>query len=273
MHAFDYLCVRSVAEAADALARDEEAKVLAGGMSLLPVLRHRLASPSTLIDLNRIPGLREITVAGERLRIGAMATHHSVASAPEVRRLIPALADLAGGIGDPLVRNRGTIGGSLANNDPAACYPSALLALDGIVHTQHRAIGSDDFIRGTFQTALEPGEIIIAVEFPRPSHAAYVKFANFASRFSIVGVFLARRAGTTRIGVTGAGPCAFRPTALEAALDANFAPEAVAGLSHPAAALITDIHASAEFRAHLVTELTMRAVARALAPPAAAAEG
>jgi carbon-monoxide dehydrogenase medium subunit len=193
-----------------------------------------------------------------------MATHYAVSTSPEARHLIPALADLAGGIGDPLVRNRGTIGGSLANNDPAACYPSALLALDGVVHTQKRAIAADDFIRGTFETALEPGEIITAVEFPRPDRAAYIKFANFASRFSIVGVFVAQRAGRVRVGITGAGAYAFRPPALEEALNQAFTAAAAEGVRISAETLNTDIHATAEFRAHLIPELTARAVRRCL---------
>ena len=263
MYAFDYKRPQTVDEALAALA-GEGAQLLAGGMSLVPVMRHRLAAPGCLIDLNRIAALRAISVTADTVRIGAMATHASVAASAEVRAAIPALALLAGGIGDPLVRKRGTIGGSLANNDPAACYPSALLGLGGTVITNRRSIPGDDYILGTFQTALEPGEIILAVDFPIPDQAVRIKFENFGSRFSIVGLFLTRTKGKVRIGVTGAGQCAFRLTAMEQALDHVFRPEAALAVTISPAELLTDIHADAEYRAHLITELSSRAVAQCL---------
>ena len=263
MYAFDYKRPQTLEEALAALTGDG-GQLLAGGMSLVPVMRHRLAAPGILIDLNRIPALREIAVTADMVRIGAMAPHASVAAHGGIRAAIPALASMAGGIGDPLVRNRGTIGGSLANNDPAACYPSALLGLGGTVVTDRRRIPGDDYILGTFQTALEPGEIILAVEFPVPEQAAHIKFENFGSRFSIVGIFLSRHAGRVRIGVTGAGQCAFRPHALEQALERDFRPEAALAVTISQADLLTDIHADAEYRAHLIPELSGRAVARCL---------
>jgi len=262
MYAFAYHRARSLADAADALRNTPGAMPLAGGMSLVPVMRHRLAAPAALVDLNAVAELRGITVTATSVRIGAMTTHYTVASSAELQRAIPALARLAGGIGDPLVRNRGTIGGSLAHNDPAACYPCALLGLGATVHTDRRKIPADDFIRGSFQTALASGELITSVEFPRPDAAAHLKFENFASRFSIVGVFVARTGGKVRVGITGAGPCAFRAAPLEAALECEFSPAAIADLHIPPSALIDDVHASAKFRSHLITELAGRAVAQ-----------
>ncbi len=264
MYKFAYSRPGSVEEAAGLLSADGEARLLSGGMSLVPVLRHRLAAPARLIDLNRIPDLRKIEAEPGLVRIGAAATHYAVSVSPLVRAHIPALAGLAGGIGDPLVRNRGTIGGSLANNDPAACYPSALLGLGGTVYTNRRAIPPDTFILGTFQTALEPGELIVQVEFPVPDVAAHVKFENFASRFSIVGVFVSRTGSRVRVGVTGAAACAFRAIPLEAELERDFTPEAVEGILIPEDTLNPDIHASASFRSQLITELTARAVAQCL---------
>lgn len=270
MHAFDYCRVRSIAEAETALAADENAMLLAGGMSIVPVLKQRLAAPTMLVDLGKLDELRAIRVSDGMVTIGALTTHHAVATSLDVQHCIPALARLAGGIGDPLVRNRGTIGGSLAFNDPAACYPSALLGLGGTVVTSRRRIDGDRYIVGIFQTALEPGEIITAVEFPIPDCAAHIKFANFASRFSIVGIFVSRRHNTVRVGVTGAGPFAFRATQLEEALTNEFSSESLTDLHIPAAELTTDIHASAEYRSHLVTELTSRSVAQCCADGAAA---
>ncbi|MEQ9811927.1 MAG: FAD binding domain-containing protein [Azospirillaceae bacterium] len=265
MHPFDHQAPDTLAAAVKALAEDEDAQALAGGMSLVPVLRHRLAAPSVLVDLSRIPDLSFIRDHGDRLEIGAMTKHATVAASPEVRRRIPALAGLAGDIGDPLVRNRGTIGGSLANNDPAACYPSALLGLGGTVRTDRREIAADDFILGTFETALAPGELIVAVSFPVPEMAVHLKEKNFASRFSVVGLFLSRTGGRVRIGVTGAGPHAFRPTAFEDALSADFTPGALGGLAVPAGELNEDQHASAAYRSHLISVLAAMAVERCLA--------
>lgn len=265
MHAFDYQRPTTLEQARKALESLEDSKLLAGGMSIVPVMRHRLANPAALIDLGKIEALSSITEDGGRLRIGAMAKHYTVSKSEVVKKVIPALVQLAGGIGDPLVRNRGTIGGSLAHNDPGACYPSSILALGASVHTSHRDIAADDFIIGTFTTALEPTEIIIAVSFPRPNQAAYMKFINSSSRFSIVGIFLARFGGSVRVGVTGAGHHAFRCTPLENALSENFAPTAARAIKIPADGLLDDIHGSAHYRAHLIPELTARAVEHCVA--------
>ncbi len=262
MHSFEYRNPQTLAEA-QALLRDTHgAKLLAGGMSLVPVMRLRLVEVPALIDLNRIAALSGITVSEGVVRIGAMTRHAAVAASAEVKAAIPALAMLAGGIGDPLVRNRGTIAGSLANNDPAACYPSALLGLESTVVTQQRRIPGDDFITGMFQTALAADEIITAVEFNAPRRAAYVKFANYSSRFSIVGVFVSRYASGVRVAVTGAGAHAFRVADLEKALSGNFSAAAIAGIAIDPANLMSDLHASAEYRAHLISGLAQRAVAQ-----------
>jgi carbon-monoxide dehydrogenase medium subunit len=258
MYAFDYKRAATLEEARKALEGIAESKLLAGGMSIVPVLRYRLAQPSALIDLGKIEALRGVSEANNMVRIGAMTTHYAVARSEQVCSKIPALAQLAGGIGDPLVRNRGTIGGSLAHNDPAACYPSSILALGATIHTNRRDIDADNFIVGTFTTALEPSEIM-------PDCAAYIKFINAASRFSIVGVFIARRGGAVRVGITGAGDYAFRCGPIEQALSAKFTPEAARAVRIPAEGLNDDIHGSAEYRAHLIPELTARAVEHCLA--------
>jgi aerobic carbon-monoxide dehydrogenase medium subunit len=265
MYAFDYSRPTTLDEARSELEASGESKPLAGGMSIVPVLRHRLAQPSILIDLGKIDVLKDISEADGMLRIGAMATHFAVSKSEMVRKTIPALAQLAGGIGDPLVRNRGTIGGSLAHNDPAACYPSSILALGATIRTNRRDIAADGFILGTFTTALQPGEIIVAVSFPPPDYAAYIKFINASSRFSIVGVFVARYGDTIRVGVTGAGHHAFRCGPLEKTLSERFTPEAARSLKISAAGLNGDIHGSAEYRAHLIPELTARAIEHCLA--------
>lgn len=264
MHAFDYRRPADLAAAQEALRRGES-KLIAGGMSLVPIMRHRLASPSLLVDLGAISALTGIEDIAQGLRIGAMTPHVAVSRSDLVHRKIPALSQLAGGIGDPLVRNRGTIGGSLAHNDPAACYPSALLSLGGTVHTDRRVIEADDFIVGPFATALETGEIILGVSFPRPDSAAYIKFINSSSRFSIVGVFASRFEGRARIAVTGAGHHAFRATALEEVLTKDFLPDAARAVVMPTDDLISDLNGSAEYRAHLIPELTARAVEHCLA--------
>ncbi len=263
MYSFQYHRPASTAEAEGLAAKATESRFLAGGMSLLPAMKLRLAQPSDLIDLSRIADLKGISVTGSEVRIKALTTHATVAASPEVRKAIPALADLASGIGDPQVRNRGTIGGSLANNDPAADYPAAVLALSATIHTSRRTIAADSFFKGLFETALEPGELVTAVSFPIPQGAAYQKFFHPASRYAVVGVFVARTAGGVRVGVTGAGPCAFRATALEQALSKNFSPDALKGMSIPAAGLNSDIHAAADYRAHLIGVLARRAVAAA----------
>ena len=260
MHSFEYRDPRTLAEAESLLRDTDGAKLLAGGMSLVPVMRLRLAEIPALIDINRVAALNGIEVSHGVLKIGAMTRHAAVAASPAVKAAIPALAVLAGGIGDPLVRNRGTIGGSLANNDPAACYPSALLGLDSTVITQRRRIPGDAFITGMFQTALAKDEIITAVEFTAPQCAAYVKFANYASRFSIVGVFVSRYASGVRVAVTGAGAHAFRVSDLEKALSRNFSAVAIADIAIDPANLMSDLHASADYRAHLISVLAQRAV-------------
>ena len=252
----------SVAEAAKLLGGD--ARLLAGGQSLVAAMKLGLASPSALVDLRAIAGLDAIRVDGQRVSLGAMATHTSVAASRDVARAIPALAQLAAGIGDRAVRDCGTIGGALANNDPAACYPAAVLGLGATVQTDQRQIAADDFFRGLYETALRPNEIITAVHFPIPERAAYEKFRQPASRFSIVGVMVAKTAGGARVAVTGAGSCVFRCKPLEAALTRKFAPESCDGIAIDADGLNDDLHGSAEYRAHLIPVLAKRAVGRAL---------
>jgi carbon-monoxide dehydrogenase medium subunit len=245
----------------DAVAKlDDEAKVLAGGMTLIPTMKHRLASPETLVDLADC-GLAGIKDLGNVLKIGAMTRHVDVETSNVVVESIPALAALAAKIGDRQVRNRGTIGGSIANNDPSACYPSAALALGATVHTSSRDIAADDFFVGMFETALEEDEIITAVSFPKPAAAAYAKFPNPASRYAMVGVFVAR-GDTVRVAITGAGEDGvFRHEGLEAALASSFAPDAVESVAVSDDEMISDMHAASDYRAHLVKEMTKRAVA------------
>jgi carbon-monoxide dehydrogenase medium subunit len=260
MQAFVYQSPSSPAEAAEA-ARDADAKLLAGGQSLIPSMKLGLAAPSALIDLCGIAELEGITVAGGQVRIGAMTTHASVAASAEVQQAIPALADLAGRIGDRQVRNRGTIGGSLASNDPAACYPAAVLGLGATVHTNTRTIAADDFFLGVYTTALAEGEIITAVSFPIPERAGWQKFKQPASRFSLVGVFVGKGPQGVRVAVTGAGAGVFRAAELEARLAANWSADALEGASVSADGLNSDLHGSAEYRAALIPVLAARAVA------------
>ena len=263
MYDFAYSKPSSLAAAAAALAADADAKALAGGQTLIPVLKQRLNKPTTVLDLSKL-GLSGITVTGDAVTIGAMTTHAAVANSADVKRAIPALAALAGGIGDIQVRNRGTIGGSLANNDPSACYPSAALALGATITTNKRAINADSYFQGMFTTALEPGEVITSVSFPIPSKAAYVKFKNPASRYAMVGVFVANGPKGVRVAVTGAGQGGvFRHTAAEAALSKSWSAAALEGVAIAADNMNSDIHASAPYRAHLVGVITKRAVAAA----------
>ena len=262
MYDFEYHRAGSVDEAAERLGDSPEAKVLAGGMTLLPTMKLRLAQPEALVDLGGVAELRGVSGA-DPVVIGAMTTHAEVAASSEVRENIPALAALAAGIGDPQVRNRGTIGGSLANSDPAADYPAAVLALGATVRSNRRSIPAEQYFRGMFETALEPGEIIVAVSFPKPVRAGYAKFANPASRYAVVGVFVAETAQGLRVAVTGAGPCVFRVPEMEAALSRDFSPEALEGIEVPADELNEDLHASAEYRAHLIGVMARRAVAAA----------
>jgi aerobic carbon-monoxide dehydrogenase medium subunit len=261
MYEFDYHKPASLGEIESLLAANPEAKLVAGGMTLVPTLKQRLAKPSDLVDLAAITSLRGITDAGDAIVIGAMTRHAEVNRSPVVKAGIPALAALAGMIGDPAVRNRGTIGGSISNNDPAADYPAAVVALNAAVHTTKREIAADDFFTGLFETVLEPTEIVTSVRFPKPQAAAYQKFKNPASRYAIVGVFVARRPDGVRVAVTGAGPCVFRVPEMEAALQRSFTPDAIKDITIPDEGLNSDIHASAEYRAHLVGVMARRAVA------------
>ena len=261
MYNFDFVRPASVADAVKALG-DDEAQALGGGQTLIPTLRARLASPSRLVSLGGIADMKGIAHRGGSLVIGGGTTHATVAA--EAGTQYPALAHLASMIGDPAVRNRGTIGGSLANNDPSACYPSAVLASNATVVTNTREIAADDYFQGLFTTALEPGEIITAVKFPVPQKAAYIKFEQPASRFALVGVFVAKGADGVRVAVTGASEGGvFRWSEAEAALSSNFSAGALDGLSASADGLINDLHGSAAYRAHLIGVLTKRAVAAA----------
>lgn len=260
MNAFQYHRPATLAEASELLARGDDPRLIAGGMSLLPAMKLGFSAPSDLIDLSAIQGLSTIERHGNMIRIGAMVRHREVAGSAVVQQAIPALADLARGIGDRQVRARGTLGGSLANNDPAACYPSAVLALAATVETDRRSISADDFFQGIYQTTLEPGEIVKAVSFPVPVAANYQKFLQPASHYALVGVFVARHADTVRVAVTGGGSGVFRCSPLETALSARWSPEAVRGIRIDQSNLSSDLHASAEYRAHLIGVLTGRAV-------------
>jgi aerobic carbon-monoxide dehydrogenase medium subunit len=263
MYAFEYHRSQSLSAAVADLA-NPDAKALAGGMTLLPTMKQRLASPALVVDLNKIPDLDRVSREGDNLVIGAMTRHADVARNAVVRGAIPAIATLAAGIGDPHVRNRGTIGGSLANNDPTADYPAAALALGATIVTNKRRVAAQDFFKGLFETALDTGELITQVSFPVPQKAAYMKFPNPASRYALVGVFVARTAAGVRVAVTGAGQNGvFRAEAFEAALNANFSPAALDGVSVPATGLNSDLHADAEYRAHLIGVMAKRAVAAA----------
>lgn len=259
MYDFAYHRPTNLADAAR-LAKEAEAKLMAGGMTLIPTLKQRLAKPSAVIDLGAISDLVGIRVEGGRLTIGALTTHADVARSAEVRRTIPGLADLANGIGDPQVRNRGTIGGSLANNDPAADYPAAVLGLGATIQTNDRSIAADDYFKGLFETALKEGEIITAVHFPIPEKAAYAKFPNPASRYAIIGVFIAKGPQGVRVAVTGAGNGVFRVKAMEDALAKNWSADAINDITVPASECNSDIHASSEYRAHLIGVMAKRAI-------------
>ncbi|MFQ5993910.1 MAG: FAD binding domain-containing protein [Acidiferrobacterales bacterium] len=263
MYEFTYHRPTSAADAVKALGSAQDGKFLAGGMTLIPTLKQRLAQPSDLIDLGGITELKGIKRDDQVLVVNAMTTHAEVGASDDVAKAIPALAVLADSIGDAQVRNRGTIGGSLANADPAADYPAAVVALGATVHTNDRTITADDFFTGMFETALNDSELITAVSFPIPKRAGYVKFANPASRYAIVGVMVSENDDGVRVAVTGAAPSVFRVEAMEKALSADFSPDAIAGISVPADALNADLHASAEYRSHLVTVMAKRAVAAA----------
>jgi carbon-monoxide dehydrogenase medium subunit len=263
MNEFGFHRPATLKDALATLAASEDARALAGGQSLLPAMKLGLAAPSDLVDLSAITQMKGIAVGKGGLRIGALATHAEVAASADVRGAIPALARLADGIGDPAIRERGTLGGSLANNDPAACYPAALLALGATVHTDRRSIAADDFLTGLYETALEPGELIVSVEFPVPERASYQKFMQPASRYALVGVFVAKNRAGVRVAVTGAAACAFRSTGLEAALSANWSAASCDGVEISDDELNADMHASAAYRAHLIRVLARRAVEQA----------
>jgi carbon-monoxide dehydrogenase medium subunit len=262
MQAFALHHPTTLADAARAAALDD-VKIIAGGQSLLGAMKLGLAAPSALVDLGALADLKGIRVDGGKVTIGAMTTHAAVAASAGVAAAIPALADLASHIGDRQVRNRGTIGGSLANNDPAACYPAAVLGLGATVHTDRRSIAADDFFKGLYETALEPGEVITSVSFPVPEKAAWQKFKQPASRFSIVGVFVSKGPQGVRVAVTGAGAGVFRAKALEDKLATNWSAAACSGVKIPADGLNSDLHGSAEYRAALIPVLAGRAVAAA----------
>jgi carbon-monoxide dehydrogenase medium subunit len=265
MYAFDYRRPNTLGEAERALAGMEGAKLLAGGQTLLPAMKLRLNRPGAIVDLSGIAGLNEIAREGNALVIGAMATHAEIAASAAVLSAIPGLARLAEGIGDPQVRNRGTIGGSLANNDPAADYPAAVLALDAMLKTTRRSIGAKEFFHGLFATTLRDDEILTEIAFPIPKRFAYAKFPNPASRFALVGVAVAETASGVRMAVTGAGAHGvFRVPAMESALSKSFTAEALKGITVDAAKLNSDIHADSAYRAHLIGVMARRAVQAAL---------
>jgi carbon-monoxide dehydrogenase medium subunit len=262
MYQFQYFRPKSLDEARKLYENNGDAKFLAGGQTLIPTLKQRLAQPTALIDLGLI-AMSDIKVAGGVVAIGAGTNHHDVATSAEVKSAIPALANLASHIGDPAVRHMGTLGGSIANNDPAADYPAAVLGLGATIKTTSRTINADDFFTGMFETALEEGEIITEVAFPTPEKAAYMKFPNPASRYAMVGVFVAKTKAGVRVAVTGAASSVFRESAMEVALSKSFTPDAVANIKVSPANLNSDLHGTAEYRAHLVTVMAKRAVAAA----------
>ncbi|MDH4107032.1 MAG: xanthine dehydrogenase family protein subunit M [Gammaproteobacteria bacterium] len=263
MYEFNYHRPTTLAEAKTLLESNADAKLVSGGMTLLPTMKLRLARPTDLVDIGNIRDLGGIRVDAKNVEVGAAVRHAEVASSADVRKAIPALSDLAGLIGDPQVRNRGTLGGSIANSDPAADYPAAVLGLGATIRTDRREIAADDYFLGMFETALEPGEIVVAVRFPRAKRAAYAKFPNPASRYAVVGVFVAETGAGIRVAVTGAGACAFRVPEMETALGRKFAADSLDGIEVDAAELNGDLHASPEYRAHLVGVMARRAVSAA----------
>lgn len=261
MQDFEFHRPDTLSAAVAARKRDGEAKYLGGGQSLIPVMKLGLAAPTALVSLASVRELGGIRVEGKDVVVGAGTTHAEVAESAEVRRVLPALADLAAHIGDPAVRNRGTLGGSLAHDDPAADYPAAVLALGATIRTDRRTIPADDFFEGMYQTALEPDELVVSVRFPAAERAAYSKLPHPASRFALVGVFVAKGPAGVRVAVTGAGPSVFRARELEAALAKRFALDALEGVALASDGLTSDPFGSAEYRAHLVGVLARRAVA------------
>jgi len=264
MYAFTYERPKSVDDAIKLLKKADEAKLLAGGQTLLPAMKLRLAAPGTIVDLSGVKGLSGIKASGKVVTIGAMTKHVDVMNSVDVQKTIPALAQLASVIGDPAVRNRGTIGGSLANNDPSADYPAAALGLGATIKTNKREIEADKFFKGLFETALADDEIIESVSFAAPEKAGYEKFRNPASRFALVGVFVSKGKDGVRVAVTGAGESGvFRVKEIEAALAKDWSAKAIEGIKVPAKGMIADIHGTAEYRAHLIGVMARRAVAAA----------
>lgn len=261
MYEFSYQQPKSLAEALSIMSGDEDAMPLAGGMTLIPSMKHRLTAPSQLLDIASLPELQGIERSPEQIMVGAATPHGRVADDSVIQAAIPALSGLANEIGDPQVRARGTLGGSLANNDPAADYPAAVLGLAATVHTDRRQIAADDFFTGMFETALEPGEIICKVAFQIPSRAAYAKFHHPASGYAMTGVMVARYGEQVRVAVTGAAASVFRWTAAEQALEKSFGEGAIAGLTVDPNGMNSDMHAPAAYRANLVSVMTARAIA------------
>ncbi|MGZ5129809.1 MAG: FAD binding domain-containing protein [Caldimonas sp.] len=264
MYAFDYQRPTS-RDAAKAAATGADTRYLAGGQSLIQAMKLRLSQSERLVDLGGVADLKTIKADGNGVTIGAMATHAAVASNADVKRVLPALAELAGGIGDPMVRNMGTIGGSIANADPAACYPAGVVGLNATIHTDRRTIAADDFFTGLYETALQPGELITAVSFPAAQKAAYIKYKQPASRFALVGVFVAQTAAGVRVAVTGAKSHVFRAKAIEDALAKSFTADAAKAVKMPLDDINSDLHGSAEYRAAMISVMASRAVAAALA--------
>jgi carbon-monoxide dehydrogenase medium subunit len=261
MYQFNYHKPSTVEEAISLFNGSDDGFYLSGGQTLIPTLKQHLAAPTDVIDLSSIGGLHGVSVDAGVVRVGAFTRHAEVAGHPEIRQTLPVLSDLAAQIGDAQVRNLGTMGGSIANSDPAADYPAAVIGLGATIHTGSRAISGDDYFKDLFETALEPGEIITSIDYPVPDRAAYRKFPNPASRYAVVGVLIADFGGAIRVGVTGAGPCAFRATGIEEVLNENLTADALQALEVPDAGFNSDLHASAEYRAHLVKVMAGRAVA------------
>lgn len=260
MYETRYHKATSIEQAKTLLDSGDDAQLLAGGQTLIPTMKARLAAPSDVIDISKIDAISGVCIEGDEVSIGAATTHSAVAASAELRAVCPAICDLAANIGDPAVRNRGTLGGSIANNDPAADYPAAMLALDAVIVTDAREIAADDFFQGMFTTALDEGEIILSVRFTAPEKAAYAKFPNPASRYAMAGVFVATSDGV-RVGVTGAGSDgAFRASDMEAALTASFTPEALDGIAPDTGDMLSDIHGDGAYRANLVNVMARRAV-------------
>ncbi len=261
MYPYNYHRPTQVAEAVALFKASDDPMYLSGGMTLIPTMKQRLAAPTDLIDLSGIEEMSGLNATAEVVQVGAFTQHNVVARSAQVQATLPVLAQLAGLIGDNQVRNRGTIGGSVANSDPAADYPCAIVGLGATVVTQQRSISGDEFFKDLFETALEPGEIITRIDFPVPTRAAYRKFPNPASRYAVVGVMVADFSGSIRVGVTGAGPCAFRASGIEEVLNRELSADAVDGVEVPDAGFNSDLHASGEYRAHLVKIMAKRAVA------------